>query len=78
MNKASLITWAFLGGAGGAGFGLFAVPLIYILANMFGDGVTLGGTILVALGNGITWGALGAIGGAFFFYVSHMMNPTTD
>jgi hypothetical protein len=70
--------WAFLGAAGGAGFGLFAVPLIYILINLFGDGVTLGGTILVALGNGLTWGVLGLIGGVFLYILNRTMNPPAE
>lgn len=78
MTSNSMGTWAFFGAAGGAGFGLFAVPLIYILINMFGDGVTLGGTILVALGNGLTWGVLGLFGGTFFYIVNRMMNSPAE
>lgn len=78
MTSKSLTLWTFLGGAGGAGFGLFAVPLIYILINMFGEGVTLGATIIVALGNGLTWGVLGAILGAFAYYISGTMNPPAE
>ena len=78
MTSNSMGVWAFLGAAGGAGFGLFAVPLIYILINLFGDGVTLGGTILVALGNGLTWGVLGLIGGVFLYNLNRTMNPPAE
>lgn len=76
MNMDSYKTWAVLGGAGGAGFGLFATPLIYILVNIsFGDGVTFGETARFAVANGFTWGVLGLFAGIFFWVIKTVQNP---
>ncbi|MEL7466048.1 MAG: hypothetical protein AAFN79_18395 [Pseudomonadota bacterium] len=69
MRIYSAKTWALLGLAGGVGFGAFAAPLIYILINMFYDGVSLNQTINFAIGNGFTWGVFGLIAGVFLFGV---------
>ena len=78
MNMNSYFTWAMLGAAGGAGFGLFAVPLIYILVNLSSDGVTFAQTARVAVANGVTWGILGLIAGVFLWVVSRVQNPRTE
>ncbi len=78
MNMNSYKTWALLGAAGGLGFGLFAAPLIYILVNLFFDGVTLGQTIGFAVGNGIAWGVLGVFAGVFLWGINAMQNPGSD
>lgn len=70
MNMRSYTTWALLGGAGGAGFGLLVAPLIYILVNFFFGGVTFVDTALFAIGNGITWGVLGLIAGVFLWGIN--------
>ena len=69
MNLDSAKAWALFGIAGGAGFGLFVTPLLYLLVNRFFDGSTLNGTIKFALANGFTWGVLGGIFGVFFFII---------
>ena len=69
MKTNSYTTWALFGAAGGAGFGLFAVPLIYILVNLFADGVTFGETARFALANGVTWGVLGLFVGVFCWVI---------
>lgn len=78
MNMNSYTTWALLGTAGGAGFGLFAMPLIYILINLFFDGVTFSQTFRFALANGFTWGVLGLLGGVFFWAISKVKKPSID
>jgi len=78
MNMNSYKIWALLGGAGGAGFGLFATPLIYILINIGPDGVSLGQTVRVAIANGVTWGILGLMVGIFFWVVKTMHNPPEE
>ena len=70
MNMNSSRTWAIFGAAGGLGFGVLAAPLIYILVNMFFEGVTFGETVLFAIGNGITWGVLGLFAGVFFWGIN--------
>ena len=69
MNMESYKTWALLGAVGGAGFGLFAAPLIYILINLLFDGVSLGQTFWFAIVNGITWGVLGLFTGGFSWVI---------
>lgn len=69
MNTNSYTTWALFGAAGGAGFGLFAAPLIYILINLFADGVTFGETVRFAIANGVTWGVLGLFAGVFCWVI---------
>ena len=78
MNMQSSRKWALLGAAGGAGFGLFAAPLIYILVNLFFDGVTFGETVKFALANGFAWGVFGGMAGIFFWVVSSMPEPTKE
>lgn len=78
MNMNSSMTWALLGAAGGAGFGLFAAPLIYILVNMSFDGVTFGQTARFAVANGATWGALGLFAGVFFSVIYTLKKPRTE
>lgn len=78
MNMQSYRTWALFGAAGGAGFGLFAVPLIYILVNLFFDGVTFGQTVKFAIANGFTWGVFGGIAGIFAWVVSSMRKPSKE
>lgn len=78
MDMTSYKTWAVLGLAGGAGFGLFAVPLVYILVNLFSDGVTFAQTVRFALANGATWGVLGLFAGVFFWIVNTMRRPPEE
>lgn len=78
MNMNSYVTWALLGAAGGAGFGLFAVPLIYILINLESDGVTFGQTVRFAVANGATWGVLGLFAGVFLWVINTMRKPPTE
>lgn len=73
MDMTSHKTWALIGGAGGAGFGLGIAPLIYILVNLFIDGVTFGETVSFAIGNGFTWGVFGALAGVFAWFVNAAM-----
>jgi hypothetical protein len=75
MNMQSFKTWALLGAAGGAGFGLFATPLIYILVNLSSDGVTFAETVKFALANGFTWGVFGGISGFFVWVVNSIRKP---
>lgn len=75
MNMSSFKAWALLGAAGGAGFGLFATPLIYILVNFFFDGVTLAQTAGFAVANGVTWGVLGLFAGVFLWLVNTARKP---
>ena len=72
MNMKSYKTWALLGAACGAGFGLVAVPLLYILINLSPDGVAFAQTARVAVSNGVTWGVLGLFAGIFFWVVTTM------
>lgn len=72
MDMTSHKTWAQLGALGGVGFGLLIAPLIYILINQFFGGVTLGGTILFALANAVTWGVLGGFAGVFAWGLNSM------
>jgi hypothetical protein len=78
MNMKSYKTWALLGAAGGAGFGLFIAPLIYILINLYSDGVTFDELVRFAIGNGITWGLLGLMVGGFLGAVNPWMKPPTE
>ncbi|MGI3211397.1 hypothetical protein ACROSR_09805 [Roseovarius tibetensis] len=78
MNMKSYKTWALLGAAGGAGFGLFAAPLIYILINLSFDGVTFAETARFAVANGVTWGVLGLFAGVFFWVVMTVQNPPEE
>lgn len=78
MNMKSYKTWALLGAGGGVGFGLFAVPLVYILINLSSDGVTFGQTVRVAVGNGATWGVLGLFAGIFFWIINKMQGPPAE
>ena len=78
MNMKSYTTWALLGAAGGAGFGLFVVPLVYILLNLSSDGVTFGETARFAVANGATWGVLGLIVGVFSWVINRMIKPPVD
>jgi hypothetical protein len=78
MNTTSYITWAILGAAGGAGFGLFAAPLLYILINLSSDGVTFGETARFAIANGATWGVLGLFAGVFFWVINKVLNPPAE
>ena len=67
--------WAILGAGAGIGFGLFAAPLIYILINLFSDGVTLGQIVRTAIGNAFTWGVFGMFAGVFAALINQMLNP---
>jgi len=78
MNMKSYTTWALLGAIGGAGFGLFAAPLVYILVNISADGVTLVQTVRVAVANGVTWGVLGLLTGVFLWIVNEMRRPSAE
>lgn len=78
MNMNSYMTWALLGAAGGAGFGLFAVPLIYILITMSPDGASFAQTVRVAVANGATWGVLGLLAGVFCWVVYRMQRPPLE
>lgn len=79
MDMTSFKTWGLLGAAAGAGFGLFATPLIYILVNLFFDGVTLAQTVKFALANGFTWGVLGLFSGIFFWGINSLRrSPAGD
>jgi len=78
MNTNSYMTWALFGAAGGAGFGLFAVPLIYILVNLFAEGVTLGETVRFALANGATWAVLGLFSGIFCYVVYRIQTASKE
>jgi hypothetical protein len=78
MNTTSYMTWAILGAAGGAGFGLFAAPLLYILNNLSSDGVTFGETARFAIANGATWGVLGLFAGVFFWVINKVLNPPAE
>jgi pilus assembly protein TadC len=69
MNLDTGKAWTVLGIAAGAGFGLFAMPLLFLLVNMFFDGSSFGGTFKFALANGFTWGVLGGILGLFFWII---------
>jgi hypothetical protein len=78
MTTNSYMTWALLGAAGGAGFGLFAAPLIYILVNLFADGVTFGETVRFAIANGITWGVLGLFAGVFCWVIYRIRTSSKE
>jgi hypothetical protein len=78
MNMKSYKTWALLGTAGGAGFGLFAVPLFYILITLSSDGVAFGQTVRFAVANGVTWGVLGLFAGIFFWVVTTVQKPPEE
>ena len=78
MDMKSYKTWALLGTAGGAGFGVFAVPLVYILINLSPDGVAFGQTARLAVANGVAWGVLGLFAGIFFWVVTTMRKPPEE
>lgn len=75
MDSNSYKTWAILGGAGGAGFGLVITPLIYLLVNFFFGGASFASTAGFAIANAFTWGVLGLIAGAFLWYLNAMRQP---
>lgn len=75
MNMNSYKVWALFGAGAGAGFGVFAAPLIYILINMFYDGVTLSETISFAIGNGFTWAIFGLFFGLFLYGINASRKP---
>ena len=77
MNLDTGKAWAVFGIAAGAGFGLFATPLMYLLVNMFFDGSSFGGTVKFALANGFTWGGLGGILGLFFWIIRSFRRQKT-
>ena len=70
--------WAFFGAAAGAGFGLFAMPLLYLLVQNFYGGATLFETIKFAIGNGIAWGFLGFLAGIFASFINEVTNPPSE
>ena len=70
--------WALLGAAAGAGFGLFAMPLLYLLVQNYYGGATLFETIKFAIGNGIAWGVLGGLTGMFAWFVNLVVNPPSE
>lgn len=78
MNMNSYKTWALLGAAGGAGFGLFVAPLIYCLISLFTDGVTFNQVFRFALANGFTWGVLGLFAGVFFGSINPWIEPPAE
>ncbi len=78
MNLNSYKTWALLGAVGGAGFGLFVAPLIYILVSLFFDGVTFGQTVRFAVANGFAWGVLGLFAGFFFGSINPWSKPSAE
>lgn len=78
FDMTSYKTWAALGCAGGAGFGLFVAPLLFILVNLYFDGVTLFETIKFALANGFTWGVFGLITGVFAWFIKWALNPPVE
>ena len=78
MNANSYISWALFGAASGAGFGLVAVPLIYILINLFDGGVTFGETARFAIANGAVWSVLGLLAGVFFWVIYMIQKPPRE
>jgi hypothetical protein len=78
MENTSSKTWALVGAAGGAGFGLFAAPLIFILVNLFFGGVTFGQTVGFALASGFTWGVFGGIAAYYLWFVNSARTPPSS
>ena len=79
MDMTSFKTWALLGTAAGAGFGLFGASLIYVLLMVSLHGsVGIMDTVHFAVANGFTWGVLGLFAGIFFWVVTTVQRPPEE
>ena len=79
MDMTSFKTWALLGTAAGAGFGLFGASLIYVLLMVSLHGsVGIMDTVHFAVASGSTWGVLGLFAGVFFWVVFKARSPSDE
>ena len=78
MKLSPFNTYALLGAAGGFGFGIFVMPLVYLLVTVGGGPSSLDRLIWFALGNAFTWGVFGLFAGVFAAFILRVRETGRD